>query len=353
MRLPWSKKPETRESADYSRTLISYLLAQASGTIADSASTAAVEAAAGALSRAFASAEIEGPSWVQRAINPSVLGQIGRDLIRKGDSLHVITLSGGDTIRLTPASSWVPLGGGDDPATWRWEATTGGPSGTTTRNVPDEGVIYSAWGHEPGRAYRGVGPLSFASTTAKLSVETERSMADEAAGPIANFIPHPSDGGDNSRDDPNAALKADISKARGSALLVETTAAGGDLGKMGAPQKDWVAERLGPDFPVSMATMQKQAFSAVLAACGCPSGLFEAGADGTARRESLRFWHLNTVAPLARMLSYELTMKLETEVKLTFDNYPLDLVSRATTIDKLVRAGVAIEDARKIAGLME
>ena len=178
-------------------------------------------------------------------------------------------------------------------------------------------------------------------------------MADEAAGPIANFIPHPSDGGDGSRDDPNAALKADISKARGAALLVETTAAGGDLGKMGAPQKDWVSERLGPDFPVSMGTMQKQAFNGVLAACGCPPGMFEGGADGTSQREALRRWHLNTVMPLAKMLSYELTMKLETEVRLKFDNYPLDLVSRATTIDKLVRAGVAVEDARKIAGLME
>ena len=158
MRLPWSKKPETRETSSYTATFISYLLGQASGSIADSASTAAVEAAAGALSRAFASAEVEGPAWVQRAVNPSVLGQIGRDLIRVGSSLQVITLSGGDRIRLTPASSWTPLGDGDDPATWRWEATTGGPGGTTTRNVPDEGVIYSAWGHEPGRAYRGVGP---------------------------------------------------------------------------------------------------------------------------------------------------------------------------------------------------
>ena len=178
-------------------------------------------------------------------------------------------------------------------------------------------------------------------------------MADEAAGPIANFIPHPSDGGDGTIDDPNAELKADISKARGAALLVETTAGGHDMGKAGAPQKDWVAERLGPEFPASMVAIQKQAFAGVLASCGVPPGMFEGNADGTSQREALRRWHLNTVMPLARMLSYELTMKLETEVKLTFDAYPLDLVSRATTIDKLVRAGVALDDARKIAGLME
>ena len=81
--------------------------------------------------------------------------------------------------------------------------------------------------------------------------------------------------------------------------------------------------------------------------------MFEGGADGTSQREALRRWHLNTVMPLARLLEHELTMKLETEVRLKFDNYPLDLVSRATTIDKLVRAGIAPDDARKIAGLME
>ena len=352
MNFPWSKKPETRQQSSYTDTLISYLVNRASGSIADSASTAAVEAAAGALQRAFMSTEIQGPDWIQRAVNPSVLGQIGRDLVRNGSSLNVITLSG-DQVRLLPASYFTPLGDSDDPASWRWECTTGGPSGTVTRNMPDEGVIFVAWGHEPGRAYRGVGPLAWASTTAKLGAETERSMGDEAAGPMGNFIPFPSDGGDGSEDDPHKDLKMDISRARGNALLVETVNAGHDMGKGGAPQKDWVPNRLGPDFPVAMATVQKQAFASVLAACGVPPGMFEAGADGTSQREALRRWHLNVVMPLARILEHELTMKLETEVRLRFDPYPIDLVSRATTIDKLVRAGIAQEDARKIAGLME
>ena len=48
MRLPWTKKLETRQQSSYTDTLISYLVNRASGSIADSASTAAVEAAAGA-----------------------------------------------------------------------------------------------------------------------------------------------------------------------------------------------------------------------------------------------------------------------------------------------------------------
>ena len=124
MRWPWSK-PETRESTSYTDTLIAYLVNQTSGSLADSGSIAAVEAAAGALSRAFASAEVQGAPMAQAAINPAVLGQIGRDLVRKGASLHVIQVRGGRVI-LLPAASW-SFYGNDDPASWRVEATTSGP----------------------------------------------------------------------------------------------------------------------------------------------------------------------------------------------------------------------------------
>ena len=217
--------------------------------------------------------------------------------------------------------------------------------------MPYAGVIYCAWGHEPGRAYAGQGPLSWASTTARLGAETERSLADESAGPIANLLAIPQDGGDGGDDDPLKDLKADIAKARGKALLIETTAAGWGEGMSGAPRKDWQASRLGPNFPASMADVQGQAFTSVLAACGVPPGMFESKADGTAQREALRRWHLNLVLPLARLLEYELTMKLETPVSLSFDNYPLDMVSRATVIEKLTRAGVSRDVALEAVNL--
>ena len=176
---------------------------------------------------AFASAEVQGADWVQDALTPGVLAQIGRDLIRQGGSLHVIALVGGASprVRLLPAASW-SFTGADDPDTWRVEATTSGPSGTVTRNLPYHGVIFCAWGHEPGRGYSGIGPTAWASTTARLGAETERSIADEAGGPIANLLAVPQDGGSGDADDPLADLKTDIAKARGKALLVETTAAG-------------------------------------------------------------------------------------------------------------------------------
>ena len=59
--------------------------AAAAGTQQASA-TAATEAVAGALSRAFADARVDGPADVVAAITPRTLAQVGRDLVRVGES---------------------------------------------------------------------------------------------------------------------------------------------------------------------------------------------------------------------------------------------------------------------------
>ena len=104
--------------------------------------------------------------------------------------------------------------------------------------------------------------------------------------------------------------------------------------------------------PESMATIRKDTFEAVLAACGTPPSLFT-DADGTSQRESLRRWHLNLVLPMARLVEHELTLKLETPVELKFDSYALDMVSRATVVAKLAQAGVPMATALDAVGLAD
>ena len=343
MRWPWQRRERRDSGGDFSDAVVRLIQAQAAGTVADASSTAAVEAASGALSRAFASAEVVAAPWVQEAVTPVVLAQVGRDLIRSGDSMHVIRMGADGMIRLIPASSW-HWEGSHDPASWTVRATVYGPSNSSTWNLPASGVIFCRWGSTPGQPYVGVGPLSWAHTTARLQSEAERSLADEVQGPLAQLLAIPQDGGDAGDDDPLAGLKADIKAARGSALLIETTQAGWGEGKTAAPQRDWQAARLGPAPPASMATIRKDAFEGVLAACGTPPSLFT-DSDGTSQREALRRWHTNTVLPLARLVEHELSMKLETPVELKFDSYALDMVSRATVIAKLVQAGVPMTTA--------
>ena len=349
MRWPWARREKRDSGGDFSDAVVRLIEARAAGTAVDAASTAAVEAASGALSRAFASAEVVAAPWVQEAVTPGVLAQVGRDLIRSGDSMHVIRIDGAGTVGLVPASSW-HWEGSHDPASWTVRVTAYGPSTSTTWNLSAAGVVFVRWGSTPGQPYVGVGPLSWAHTTARLQSEAERSLADEVQGPLAQLLAIPQDGGDAGDGDPLKKLKADIAGARGKALLVETSAAGWGEGRTAAPQRDWQAARLGPAPPESMATIRKDAFEAVLAACGTPPSLF-VDADGTSQREALRRWHLGTVLPLARLVEHELSMKLETPVELQFDSYALDMVSRATVVAKLAQAGVPMTTALEAVSL--
>ena len=255
MRWPWRR--EKRDSGgDFTDAVVRLIEAQAAGTAADASSTAAVEAAAGALSRAFASAEVSGPGHVLDAVTPEYLAQVGRDLVRSGDSMHVIDVDDMGRVSLLPCSSW-HFEGHAHPDTWTVRATFYGPSTSTTRNLPFSGVVFCKWGSTPGQPYVGTGPLSWAHTTARLQSETERSLADEAGGPLAQLLAIPQDGGDGGVEDPLKLLKNDLRLARGRALLVETAAAGWDEGRASAPQRDWRPERLGPEPPASMAKVRR------------------------------------------------------------------------------------------------
>lgn len=353
MRWPWQKRERRDSGGDFNDAVLRAIEAQAAGKAADVSSTAAVEAASGALSRALMGANVVGANWACECVSPGFLAQVGRDLIRRGDSMHAIRMSMSGMVRLIPCSSW-HWEGTHDPETWTVRATAYGPSTSTTWNLPASGVVFVRWGSNPGQPYIGTGPTNWAHTTSRLNAASERSLADEAKGPLAQIIAIPADGGDGDEDtDPLAKLKTDIAAARGKAVLTETTAAGWGEGRMTAPQKDWSANRLGPSPPDAMVKVAQQSFEHVLAACGTPPSLFT-DADGTSQREAIRRWHLGTVMPLVRVVEKELAAKLETPVKLELDGYPRDMVSRAQVFAKLAaQEGVSVQQAMQIAGLLE
>ena len=353
MRWPWQAKAEDREAEGGYTGIISQLVElQAAGTTQQASATAAMEAAAGALSRAFMACVVDAPPDVAAAISPRVLGQIGRDLVRVGESLHVLRMSGGE-LHLSPASTWY-WEGGANPREWTCTATTYGPSDSETYRVPFNSVVFVTWGNPTARPYHGLGPGSWARDTARLMSNAERSLADEAGGPVAQLLPIPSDPGDDkSDDDPLAPIKATIKAAKGAALLVETTQGGWQEGRVAAPQHDWKPSRLGPNPPEGFTKVAEQSFNRFLAAAGVPPGLFAAGADGTAMRESLRQWHMGVVRPMARMLETELTDKFGMAVALKFDGYPMDMVSRAQVFAKLAAVeGVTPALALELSGMV-
>ena len=158
-------QPERRQQS-YTDVLVAALQAQAASLV-DTVGTAAVEASAGLLSRAFAAAEVSGPGWARRAISPAFLAQVGRELVRSGESLAVIDVSALGELELLPASSWDFQGTGPHPSGWMIEAVLNGPSEVLTVYRPWASVVYLTWGHLQGRPFAGRGPLGFAHTTAQ------------------------------------------------------------------------------------------------------------------------------------------------------------------------------------------
>ena len=86
--------------------------------------TAALEACAGLVGRAFGSALVEGVSDVySAALTPDLLALIGRALIRRGEALFAISVLDG-RLRLFPVASHTVEG---DYANWTYRLDLAGP----------------------------------------------------------------------------------------------------------------------------------------------------------------------------------------------------------------------------------
>ena len=358
MRWPWSKAEKRQSGGGYTDAIVSAIEAQASATVADVSSTAAVEASAGTLSRALMACEVEGPGWVQDAVSPVWLAQVGRSIVREGSSLSVVTMAPSGGVELVPAAFWnfenLDPGAqeGEREETWQARVTTYGPSTSYTRLLARQRLVFVRWGTSPGTRYRGQGPTSWAHLTARLQGEAERSLADEVGGPLAQLLTTPEGVDTDSADDsdPWAEVRSSLKGARGGLALLETVRTGGGDGPSAAPARDWDPRRLGPTPTEAMVRLSDMAFSRMLAACGVPPSLF-LDSDGTSQREAVRRWHMSTVVPITKLLEHELRQRLEVDVKLVHDGYALDMVSRSQVVAKLTGAGVALPVALAAVGL--
>ena len=337
--------------AGFTDAIVRALLTQAAGgTTADPSATAALEAAAGSYARAFAVASVEPDTPATRALTPELLALMARDLIRRGEFVHVIEVGRGG-VRLTPAGSW-DVRGRFDPVTWRYRCDLFGPSGNVTRNLPAAAVIHGRYSVDPARPWWGVSPLGWARLTGKLHANLEDAIADEAGGTRGYLLPIPQGPDTDDDTDPLAGLRKDIATLRGRTVLTETTSAGWGEGQMAAPVADWRPQRIGANPPASLATLRTDSAMAVLAACGVSSDLFVHG-DAAGQRESWRRFLHGSVQPLGDLLAAELADKLDVPgLRLTFDRLMAsDLSGRARAFGSLVQGGIELDEARRLAGL--
>ena len=333
----------------------------AGGTVADANATAALEAAAGSYARAFAVADVTPANAATAALTPEVLALLARDLIRRGEAVHVIEVDVAG-VRLVPAGSW-DVRGGPDRADWTYQVDLFGPSGNETRYLPAAAVVHARYSTDPARPWFGISPLGWATLTGRLHAALEDALADEAGGTRGHLLPVPAAAAGETDEidpatgepvDPNARLRADILALRGRTVTVETTRGAYGEGREAQPWGDWRPSRLGANPPASLGDLRSESARAVLGATGCPPGLFEPG-DSTGQRESWRRFLHGSVQPLARLLAVELASKLEVpDLALSFDGlFASDLSGRARAFQSLVGGGMDPGKAAALAGLME
>ena len=351
MRWPWQKAAENR-AGGYGDRVVNALLAQASGQAADSSGLAALEIAAGLWARGFSVADVAPDSLAARAVTPEVLAGVGRELVRSGEALFEISLSG-PGLKLLPVGSW-SISGGPDPESWFYLCTSTGPGGAMVRRViPAAGVLHFRYATDPRRPWAGISPLAYAGATAELASNLEKRLAEEVGGPVGSVIPVPSEVG-ATEDDPLQGLRADLNQMRGAVAIAETTQAGYGEGRAVAPTTDWRPIRIGAHPPEVLAGLRSDSAALVLAACGIgPSlgGLIRA--DGGAQREAYRRFLHSTIVPALALVASELQEKLD-EPQLTMRVERLfagDLTGRARALGQLTTAGVPLDQARRIAGL--
>ena len=344
---PWEteKRATGGTNSSYTDALIRTIVNQAGSTVANPSATGALEMASGTIARAFMAAEVSGPESVMATLTPGLLAMMGRELIRRGEWLGLIEVKNGRPM-IYPVA-YVTVNGGYDPDSWTYELTLAGPDRTSTLySVSAERVIHIRYAQDPERPWRGVGPVQAAALAGRLSAETLEALGDEASGPRGSFLPTPEKDG---QDDTLTLMRADVRKAKGSMLFVESMADDFGGGAPRAPQ-DWAQKRFGMMVPDAAVELSLMVSREIVSACGVSPTLFDPKSSA-AMREAWRQLLFGTVAPLGKIIETELSAKLF-PVSINWQELRAsDLQARARSVDSLVKAGVDKDRALALAGL--
>ena len=215
--------PETRAAGSYTDTMLASVYGSATGQVL-AAATAGVQAAAGIVGRALASATIDGDGG---AVDPHLLEGIGTDLVRTGRFLGRLTVGADGRARILRAGAVSSVVYGDaDPESWRYSLQMAGPSSARTVWAEASEVVNVRVNADSLRPWDGIAPLSRAAASGELYARLSESLRDEASVAVVRLIPQPQ-GSTVLPDNLRAALTGALP---GRVAFPETTAAGGGAG---------------------------------------------------------------------------------------------------------------------------
>ena len=334
--------PETRGA--YTDATLSAFFGAATGQVL-AAATAGVQAAAGIVGRALASATIDGDGG---AVDPHLLEGIGTDLVRTGRFLGRLTVGADGRARILRAGAVSSVVYGDaDPESWRYSLQMAGPSSARTVWAEAAEVVNIRINADSLRPWEGIAPLQRAAASGELYARLSASLRDEASVAVVRLIPQPQ-GSTVLPDNLRAALTGALP---GRVAFPETTAAGGGAGRSSAPLRDWGATRLGYEAEAAAGTLYAHLFSECAECCGVPAALVNPASAGPAAREAWRRLTVGTLEPYARLIESELSRVLEKGVVLKLRRLGgVDAAGRARALHVLTTAGFDKDEAADLLG---
>ena len=336
---------ETRAAGDYTDQLLAGSYAAATGRI-QAASGAGVQAAAGIVGRALASATVEGDGG---AVDPHLLEGIGTDLVRAGRFLGRLTVGFDGRVRILRASAVTSVVYGEaDPDTWIYSLSMGAPSVARVVWATSAEVVNVRINADSYRPWAGIAPLARAVASGQLAARLASSLGDEADVVVSRIIPISQGSGENAA---NQLSKAISGQLPGRLAFPETTAAGGGAGRSSAPLRDFRSERTGWEAPISGPTLYAHLFSEVAECCGVPGALVNPASAGPAAREGWRRMTVGTIEPYARLIESELSRVLERTVVVKLRRLGgVDAAGRARALHVLTEAGFEKDEAADLLG---
>ena len=330
MKFPWTKL-EKRAESSLTDAVISQLLNRASGNVT-SGHTSVREVVAGLWARAFASATAVGAPGVNDALDAPTLYGMGRSLALTGRWIAEIGVSP-QGLYLERADSYTVAGMG--PA-WEWEyqLTFARPSGQVSVYLPASRVVDVRLG--TGIDYQS--PLAGAATTNQLLDNIEAKLTQETNTPVSYVLSV----GAGKRD----AMAADLAGLKGALGIFEVE------DSTDATRRDYQPQRFGASPPEALIALRSQVEASLLAGSGVPNSI--ANSDGTRLRESFRQFLFSTISPVGDLALAEMRVKLEApELSLDWDRLAAaDVSARMRSLKAGREAGLSLEDAARIAGIM-
>lgn len=351
MPLNWRfwKRPETR-SVTWADAVSQLRHIQAGTSFISDQYLGSREIAAGMVSRAFMTAEVQSTRLIVNALNPPVLARMGRDLISAGESVWYVSVRG--SLQLVKPYSYTLYGNDDLPENWEYDLYCSTPTGgTISRRVQAADTIHIKYDYDASDHY-GKGPLQHARDLASGAMRNEQNLSKELSSPVGTVLPGPI--GDL-EDEDFADLKRIIGNLSGDITLVEAMDSGFGSGVRHDRRgrgPGWDPKRLGPDPPAILGKLL-ESYSALIALCaGIPAELVKSDASSTAKREALRQFLHCTLRPLGKLAEWELSRKLDAPVRLDFSSLSAsDVQGRSRAYAAFRKAGMPDADARRYSGL--